>query len=195
MSLLTVSNWVGKPPRGPQLFFLHDMSVRRVDEMRSTVTVQSTTAQTTLDTLTVPALSLTGGGAVRLNAVGTVVNTSQAGGTVRLRAKLVIGGSTVTLLETPAIALSTSIASRVWGVEVGAIGSTLSTQLRGWSWAALGTASTQTTPPTTWVGQGYRTIVVPNTTSQASLRVTAQLSHSSTKMRLTAEAMTLETLA
>lgn len=197
MSLLTVSNRVGftRPPRGPALFFLADMSVRRVDELRSTVTVQSTTAQTTLDTLVVPALSLTGGGAVRLTAAGTLKNATQAAGTVRVRAELVIGGSTVTLAETTAIALSTSAVGRTWQMEVGAIGSTLSTQLRAWSWMAVSAASTQATPASAWTGVGQRTVTVPNSSALADLKVTAQLSHPSTKLKLTAESMTLETLA
>ena len=94
MSLLTVRNIVGftKPPKGTALFFAVPMALRKVDELVVTTTVTNSTAETSLGTMTLPAVTLTSQGAAAFLMAGTVLNTTNAGGTVRLRSKIVIGG-------------------------------------------------------------------------------------------------------
>lgn len=196
MSELTVSSRIGftKPPRGSALFFISPMAVRKADEIFSTITVANSTTQTTLGTLDVPSLTYSAQGASRAIVTGQIRNHVSAGATVVLRAKATVSGTTVTLFQSSALALSTSVNSRLWQAQIAIIGTTLSTQLRSWSDLQVSTPSTRQISPQAHDLNGYATISVPNSTAAVSLKFTAQLSAASTGLTASVAAGLLETI-
>ena len=196
MSLLTARNAIGftKPPRGPALWFTNDMSVRLYSRLVTTTTLANSTAQTTLASFTVPALSLTNQGGVRAHFAGTLANATSTG-TVTLRAKLVITGTTMTVLQSPPLTLSTSTSPRSWNAETVILGTTNSTDLRSWSYADLSVPSALATPASTFTGSGYKALVTPNSTAAGTLTLTAQFSVAAAGVTASRNLATLETLA
>lgn len=195
MSLLTARNTIGftKPPSGPALWFSNDMSVRLYSELVASATVSNSTAESTLASFSIPALALTNQGGLRTHVSGDITAATTA--TVTLRAKLIISGTTMTVLATSALPLAASTTSRSWNVESVVLGTTNSTQLRSWSYADLSSPSTLTTPPTTFTGAGYATITAPNSSASGTLNITAQFSAASTGISASRHLGTLETLA
>lgn len=195
MALLTVRNVVGftKPPRGPALWFINDMSVRLYSELVTTTTLTNSTAESTLASFSVPALALSNQGGIRAHAAGKIRFTST--GTVRLRAKLVLSGTTMTLMESSALPLSASTASRSWNAETVVLGTTNSTDLRSWNLAEVSTPSALASPVAAYSLSGYNSLVTPNSTAAATLNFTAQFSAASTSRTATRNLGTLETLA
>lgn len=196
MSLLTARNVVGftKPPRGPQLWFINDMSVRLYSELVTTTTLNNSTAESTLASFSVPALAFSNQGGVRAHAAGTLANATSTG-TVTLRAKLVLGGTTMTVMESSALSLSTSTSSRSWNAETVILGTTNSTDLRSWNYAEVSTPSALASPVAAFTLSGYNGLVSPNSTASATLNFTAQFSVASTGVTATHNLGTLETLA
>ena len=196
MSLLEVSNVVGftKPPRGPQAWWSNDVSVRKYAEIVASSTMGNTTAETTIASMSVPALALTNKGGIRGWAAGTVSNATSTG-TVTLRAKLVVGGTTTTIAETSGISISTSTTPRSWMTLITVLGTTSSTALRGWSMATVSAPSTLDTPPSTYQGFGYSMPIVANSSSAGTLNFTMQLSVASTGVVASGDVAALETLA
>jgi hypothetical protein len=167
------------------------MSVKKIDELVATTTIINSTAETSLGTMTIPASVFVGQGGAAMSMSGTVLNTSAAAGTARLRAKVILGGTTSVFAETTALSCSTSNNSRAWTLASGLIGSTLSTQLRTWSDVVLSAPSTSKVAPSTYSGVGYGSILLPNTSAQSTIEVTAQLSAASTNFSFTSDAAEL----
>lgn len=193
MSLLTIRDVVGftKPPRGSAVFFAEPMSLRKVDEKTNTTTVTNSTAETTLGSFTVPALVLFNKGAAAVSVAGTVLNDTTAATTLRLKAKLIIGGSTVTFADSTAINLPVSITPRSWGLDGMVVGTTLSTQLRTWSELRVSAPSTARVAPAAYAGYGYSQAIVPNSSNQSTITVTGQLSTASTDFSASVDVGTL----
>lgn len=198
MSLLDLSNAVGftKPPRGGKLWFGgSDVAVRKVDEIVSPTTYGNSTSETVLGSMTIPPLSLSNQGGARGYFAGTIRDDTLPTETVRLRTKLVIGGSTVTIAETSAIGLSNSTAPRVWHVESLIMGTTLSTQLLCSGYADITEPSTYITHVNAYTGTSENTVLVPNSTGSATLKVTMQFSTAAADVGGSVQLGYLETLA
>lgn len=197
MSQLSISDKVGftKPPHGPLLFFLSSMAVRQAGTKVSTTTLSNSTAETTLASFTVPAMTHISQGGTRSIVVGTLTNATTGAVTVILRTKLTVGATTSTISQTSALSLSTSPSPRHWMAEVHTIGTTLSTQVRTWTGAVIANPSTRTIATNAFSLAGTNTITVPNTTAAGTLKFTAQLSLASTARQATVTAGWIETIA
>lgn len=197
MSLLSISDTIRftKPPRGPALFFISPMGVRKAAEKVSTTTVVSSTAETVLASFAVPALTMVNQGGTRAIVAGSLRNHVTAGGTVILRAKLTVGASTITLMESSGVALSTAAASRHWQAAVLVLGTTNSTSLRSWGVASITSPTTRSLAPVASDFASQNTVVVPNSSAASTLKFTAKLSASSTGLSASVMAGWLETIS
>lgn len=196
-TLGTISSRIGftKPPRGSALFFTSPVSVRKVDQKSTTTTVISSTAETLLASFALPALSLVNQGGARAVVSGTLRNHISTGATVILRAKITIGGSTVTLMDSSSVSLSTSTNSRLWEAGVALLGSTLSTSLQTWNEAMVTSPTTRPTAPLSATLSGQKTAVVPNSSMAGTIKFTAKLSAASTGLSASVVAGWLETVS
>lgn len=197
MSLISISDRIGftKPPHGSAVFFITPMAVRKADEITVTTTVANSTTQTILGTLDIPAMSFVSQGGAAGVVTGTIRNHVSAGATIVLRATLTIGGSTTTIMESSAIALSTSVNSRHWQLGVAVIGTTQSTALRTWGEAFITNPTTRSLAPVASNLASQRTMTVANTTTAATLKITAALSAASTGLTASLVAGWLETVS
>ena len=94
------------PPTGERAFPPPGMANQKVDENSSAITVSNDSSETTIATLTLPALTLSSTGAARLSATGTF--DKNTGGTYTIRVKVADQSSTDTVLETTAFTLTSS---------------------------------------------------------------------------------------
>lgn len=177
-----------KPPHGiPD--YTYPMASQKVDENSTALTVTNSASETTVATLTVPALTIRNQGATRLSAMGTVTNSTDTGGAVTFRLKASDGTST-TVLATTAVACSTSANQRTWTLDEIMLGNDSNVQTH-WGEFDLSAASTGTLPPSTFTGVGSSTSGLDET-AQITLTVTAQMSVGSTGFSVTRESAILE---
>lgn len=182
------------PPSGSPLFFLNDMSVRKVDEESLAVTVVNTAAETVLMSVVLPALTLTEQGGGRWSMAGAISNSAVAAGTVRFRAKVVISGTTTTFATSTAISCSTSNNARTWQMGGMILGSTIPTSLRVWSGLDVTNPSTSTVKTTQYSGRGEQALTVGNSSTATTIKVTAQMSAANANFSVVARSMTAEAL-
>ncbi len=106
-----------KPPRGEIPWFNPNVTVRKVDENSTAISVNNDSSETTIATMTLPALILASTGAARLTAYGTVNKDTGGGETVTFRLKLADQSSTSTVLATAGINAGNSTDTHAWYLE------------------------------------------------------------------------------
>ena len=178
-----------KPPHGSPPY-TYPMASQKIDGNSTAIEVINSASETTVASVTVPALTIRSQGMTRLSAAGTVTNTTDTGGGVTFRVKAAVTGSTSTVLATTAVACSTSGESRKWVLEEWMFGNDANTQTH-WGQFDLSAASTGTLPPSTFSGNGYSTGGLDETV-EITLSVTAQMSVGSTGFSVVRESAVLE---
>jgi hypothetical protein len=168
------------------------MAVRLLDQSTAPTTVNNTTAETVLTSMTAPANTLSNGGGMRMSVAGTITNSTATGGTVVLRAKAAVSGSTTTILESSGIAVSTSTKGRTWAAEVVMFGQQPSVQ-HNWGGLVVSSPSTMTLPPSSFEAVGRSTGGLDETV-QITMSMWAQMSTTSTGFTVTRQAALLEGL-
>jgi len=179
------------PPRGDPVFFVLPVASRRLDENSTTITAVNSTAETTVATLTMPALTIASTGAARFMAAGKITNTAVAGGTVTFRAKLDDGsGSPAVVMETSGIVCSTDNNPRRWALET-YLAAKITNGQSVWGFLDVSAPSTRATAPSAYTGVTYSTAAETDSTP-ITITITAQLSAASTGFSVSREFALLE---
>lgn len=180
-----------RPPHGlPD--YTYPVASQLIDTNSTAVTVVNSAAETAVASLAVPALTIRSQGATRLNAVGTITNTTDTGGAVTFRVKASVTGSTSTVMETTAVACSTSGDARKWALQEIMFGDDTNTQDH-WAAMDISAASTGTLPASTYSSVGFSTGSLAET-EIITLTVTAQMSAASTGFEVVRESAILEAI-
>jgi hypothetical protein len=181
-----------RPPKGPPVYSAEPMVVQVLDTNSTAITISNSPTETVIANVTIPALTLSSTGGVRLTAAGWVQNTAITGGTARWRVKI-DDGTNQTVLATSSIDCSTSANLRRWQLEAIVMGKQPTYQ-RNWGFLNVSSPSTNTFSPLGTSVVGYSTSN-RDETKQITMTITAQLSASSTGFSLAREAAFLEGLA
>ncbi len=197
--LISISNQVyGRfsrdptPPSGPPPWYADAMTVRKVDENSTAISVSNTTTETTIATMTLPALTLTSTGAARLSATGTIQSSTTVG-TFTVRVKMADGASTETVLATSGISFSTSNSLRPWLLEAWVLGKQPNVN-RAWGGIEIGAAgSGASLLPSTYSAVGFSTMGLDET-DPWTVSMTVQMSTASAALTMTREVSILEAI-
>lgn len=180
-----------KPPRGRPPWLSEPVTVRKVDENSTAQSVTNSNSETTISSLTLPALILSSTGAARLSATGTVDKNTGGGETVTLRLKVADESSTSTVLATSGINLGNSTDPHAWLMETLFLGKQPGINR---SWGLLdvaGAGASATLTPSTFSAVGFSTMGLDET-EQWTISITAQMSAASTSFTVTRQASILE---
>ena len=176
-----------KPPQGnPGYTF--PMANQKIEVNSTAVTANDSSTENVLADVTIPALSMSNEGAVRLLAQGTITNTTDTGGTVTFKVKL----DTTTVMQTSGIACSTSASPRNWVMEVVTLGNASNVQT---TWGTLGVsaASTQLMADTEYMGAGVSNSTLSELAA-IDATITAQMSAGSTGFSVVQNSAILESI-
>lgn len=181
-----------RPPKGDPVYSAEPVVVRLIDTNSTAVLINNASTEAVIVNMTIPALSLSSTGGVRLTASGFAINTAVASGKATFRVKMNDGVSQ-TILASSGLDCSTGDNPRRWQVEVIVQGKQPGFQ-RNWGFLHLSAPSGNTLAPVGSQVVGYSTST-RDETNEITLTVTAQLSAASTGFRLAREAAFLEGIA
>lgn len=180
-----------RPPGGSIPWYAEGVTVRKVDENSTAVSVTNTTTETTIANLDLPALTLTSTGVMRMSATGTILNNSTNGVTIRIKA--IDDVTTDTVLASTSIKPAASGSPHAWGVEFFVLGKQPGVN-RGWGYLDVATAGAAgTLKPSTYSAVGFSTMGLDET-DEWSITITAQMSAATTAMTVTRQVAILEAL-
>ncbi len=149
------------------------MANQKVDENSTAVTVVNDSAETTIATMTLPALMLASTGAARMTAVGTF--DKNVAGTYTMRVKLADSASTATVLETTAFTPANSASEHAWAMETWFLGKQPN-ENRSWGVFDVSVAGTRgIMSPSTFSALGYSTSTLDEG-DQLTVSITVQMS-------------------
>ena len=178
-----------KPPTGLPPYYPGDVTVRKVDENSTAISYNSDTAETTIATLTLPALILASTGAARLSAVGTL--DKNTGGTYTIRVKAADQTSTATVLATSAFTVASDANEHAWTLEAWFLGKQPS-ENRTWGVFDASVAGTRgTLSPSTFSTLGWSTSTLDET-EEWTITITAQMSAASASLGVSRQVAILE---
>lgn len=165
------------------------MANQKVDENSTAVTVVNDSAQTTIATMTLPALMLASTGAARMTAVGHI--DKNTAGTVTIRVKLADSASTQTVLETTAFTVADSASEHAWAMETWFLGKQPN-QNRSWGVFDVSVAGARgTLSPSTYSTLGWSTSSLDEG-DQITVSITAQISVADPSLGVTRQVAILE---
>ena len=179
-----------QPPSGSPPWYSAPVTVRKVDENSTATSVTNTASETTIATMTLPALTLSSTGAARLSAVGTIKSSTTVGN-FTLRVKVADDSSTSTVLASSGISFSTSTSLRAWTMESWLLGKQPNIN-RAWGVLDISQPGAGASLlPTTFSAFGFSTLGLDETETW-TVSITAQMSAASTALAITREVSILE---
>ena len=168
------------------------MTVRKVDDQSSSTSVSNTVAETAIGSMALPVWGLQTTGGMRFGFGGTILNTT-ATATLTFRGKLAqTGGSTFTVLESSAIALTTSTKPRFWWCGGTVLANGTASQ-KIWGGVQITHPSTRKLAPGAYAAIGLSTAGVDQSLVVIA-SVTAQFSAASANLSVTREFSVLESV-
>lgn len=178
-----------RPPGGDRPWYSESVTVRKVDENSTAITATNTASETTLASMTLPALTLYSTGAARISAVGTM--SKNTAGTYTIRVKLADQSSTATVLATTAFTPASSTSEHAWGLEAWLFGKQ-PTENRSWGVFDVSVAGSRgTMSPSTFSVLGWSTSSLDET-EEWTVSITAQMSAASTALSVSRQVAILE---
>ena len=178
-----------RPPGGDYPWYANPVVVRKVDENSTAITVSNTMTETTIHSLTLPALTLASTGAARLSATGTI--DKNTAGTATFRLKIADDSSTATVLATSGVSPATSTNPHAWSLEALLVGKQPGIN-RAWGVLDVAQAGAGATlKPSTYSSVGFSTMGLDET-NQWTVEITVQLSAASTALSVTGQVAILE---
>jgi len=165
------------------------MANKKVDENSTAISVTNDTTETTIATLTLPALTLSSTGAARLSATGTL--DKNTAGTYTMRVKLADQSSTDTVLETTAFTPASSTDEHPWAMEAWFLGKQPNVNR---SWGVMdvgGAAASGILAPTTYSVVGWSTSGLDES-EEWTVSITVQMSAASTALSASRQVAILE---
>ena len=180
-----------KPPSGNIPWYSDNVTVRKVDENSTAQTVTNSNSETTVASLTLPALTLSSTGAARLSATGTVDKNTGGGETVTFRVKLADQTTTTTVLATSGVNVANSTGTHAWLLEALVLGKQ-PTVNRAWGLLDISIAGAGASLlPSTFSSVGFSTLGLDET-EEWTVTITAQMSAASTSFSVARQVAILE---